>query len=293
MSTSASQTQGPIEVVEGTSLWTDAWRRWRHHKVSVASAVVLIAVVLFCVVGPWVMSTGFGITYAGQDIALGASAPTWTHPFGTDVLGRDVMVRTMHGGRVSLLVALVATAVSLVIGITWGAVSGYAGGRTDAVMMRIVDIMLSTPYLLLVIVLMAIIPPSAVSIGGLDGSFVMMFAALGLVSWLILARIVRGQVLSLKEREFVEAARATGVHPVPPHRPQYPGPGHRIQHAHDSSSHAVRGVLVVSRPRNPRATGKLGHARPRRLQRHGRLPVAAVVSRRGDGLDPVLPQLPG
>ena len=202
------------EVIQGTSLWIDAWRRWRRHKVSVASAVVIVAVMLFCFFGPVVVGATWGWTYEAQDIALGPSAPSFSHPFGTDVLGRDVMVRSMHGGRVSLLIAFVATAVSLVVGVTWGATAGYAGGRVDAVMMRIVDLMLSTPYLLLVIVLMAVIPPSSLSFAGMDGSFVMMFAALGLVSWLILARIVRGQVLSLKEREFVEAARAIGV---PPH----------------------------------------------------------------------------
>ncbi len=204
----------PPALVEGTSLWIDAWRRWRRHKISVLSAVVVAFVVVFCFLGPTVVKAVWGWTYELQDIALGASAPDLQHPFGTDVLGRDVMVRTMHGGQVSLLVAFVATGVSLVVGVTWGSIAGYAGGRVDAVMMRIVDLMLSTPYLLLVIVLMAVIPHSAVTIGTLDGSFVMMFAALGLVSWLILARIVRGQVLSLKEREFVEAARAIGVPPM-------------------------------------------------------------------------------
>jgi oligopeptide transport system permease protein len=200
--------------VRGTSLWADAWRRWRRHRVSVASAVVLAGIVSFCAVGPLVVEATWGWTQASQDIALGASPPSWSHPFGTDVLGRDVMVRTMHGGRVSLLVALVATTVSLLVGVTWGAVAGYAGGRVDAVMMRIVDLMMSTPYLLLVIVLMAVIPPSSVGVAGLDGSFVLMFAALGLVSWLVLSRIVRGQVLSLVHREFVEAARAIGVPPL-------------------------------------------------------------------------------
>lgn len=203
-----------VDVVEGTSLWRDAWRRWRRHKVSVLSAGVVLGVLLFCFFGPPIAQAVLGWTYEQQDIALGPSAPSLVHPFGTDVLGRDLMVRTMHGGRVSLLVAFVATGVSLVVGVSWGATAGYAGGRVDAVMMRIVDLMLSTPYLLLVIVLMAVIPPSEVTIGSLDGSFVMMFAALGLVSWLILARIVRGQVLALKEREFVEAARAIGVSPA-------------------------------------------------------------------------------
>ena len=202
------------KVVTGTSLWQDAWRRWRRHQVSVASAWILGFVLVACVAGPWVVQATWGWTYATQDIALGAAPPTWQHLFGTDILGRDLLVRTMQGGRVSLAVALVGTGVSLVVGVGWGAISGYAGGRVDQVMMRFVDVLLSTPYLLLVIVLMAIIPPSSVSILGLDGSFVLMFAALGLVSWLTLARIVRGQVLSLKHREFVEAARAIGVPPA-------------------------------------------------------------------------------
>ena len=201
-------------VIEGSSLWADAWKRWKKHRISVFSSVVLVGVVAFCLLGPPLVAATWGWTYEAQDIALGASPPSWSHPFGTDVLGRDVMVRTMLGGRVSLAVALVATTVSLLVGVTYGATSGYAGGRVDAVMMRIVDLMLSTPYLLLVIVLMAVIPPSSVSVAGLDGSIILMFGALGLVSWLILARIVRGQVLALKEREFVEAARAIGVSPM-------------------------------------------------------------------------------
>jgi oligopeptide transport system permease protein len=201
-------------LVAGTSLWADAWKRWKRNRISVVSGLVIVAIVLFCAFGPPIVEAAWGWTYEQQDILLGAAAPSWQHPFGTDVLGRDVMVRSMHGGRVSLLVAVVATSVSLLVGVTYGALSGFAGGRIDNAMMRVVDLMLSTPYLLLVIVLMAVVPPSAVSFGGMDGSFVMMFAALGLVSWLILARIVRGQVLSLKEREYVEAARAIGVPPL-------------------------------------------------------------------------------
>lgn len=202
-----------LELVEGTSLWQDAWRRWRRHKVSVASAVCVAGILAFCLLGPPLAGL-FGLTYDAQDLALGAAPPSWQHPFGTDVLGRDLMVRTMLGGRVSLLVAAVATSVSLAVGITYGAVSGFAGGRIDALMMRFVDVMLSLPYLLLVIVLMSVVPPDALRIGDFDGSFVLLFAALGLVSWLMLARIVRGQVLGLREREFVEAARAIGVPPL-------------------------------------------------------------------------------
>ncbi|MED5373435.1 MAG: ABC transporter permease [Myxococcota bacterium] len=199
--------------VQGSSLWQDAWRRLKRNRVALVSGVVVLAIGVFCVLGPLVAAL-FGLDYASQDIPLGATAPTLAHPFGTDVLGRDVMVRTMHGGRVSLLVAAVATAVSLLVGTTYGAISGFVGGRVDNAMMRFVDLAMSTPYLLLVIVLMALIPPTAIQVGDLDGSFILMFAALGLVSWLTLSRIVRGQVLSLKEREFVEAARAIGVPPL-------------------------------------------------------------------------------
>ncbi len=214
MSTPTSDTATQdAALVEGSSLSQDAWRRLKRNRIALVSGAVVSAVILFCAFGPLIAGL-FGLSYEIQDIALGAAAPSWGHPFGTDDLGRDVMVRTMHGGRVSLLVAGVATTVYLVVGTTYGAISGFMGGRVDNVMMRFVDLAMSTPYLLLVIVLMAVIPPTSIQIGSLDGSFVMMFAALGLVSWLVLARIVRGQVLSLKELEFVEAARAIGVSPL-------------------------------------------------------------------------------
>jgi oligopeptide transport system permease protein len=123
------------------------------------------------------------------------------HLFGTDSLGRDLFVRTLQGGRVSLAVGLVATLVSLLIGVTWGAVAGYAGGRTDRVMMRIVDILYALPFMFLVILLMVLF----------GRSIVLMFVAIGAINWLDMARIVRGQTLALKQREFVEAARAIGV----------------------------------------------------------------------------------
>ena len=213
MSASIQEQDTAQELIAGTSLSQDAWRRLKRNRIALVSGVVVSAVVLFCALGPLIAGL-FGLSYEIQDIALGASPPAWGHPFGTDDLGRDLMVRTMHGGRVSLLVAAVATTVSLFVGTTYGAISGFVGGRVDNVMMRFVDLAMSTPYLLLVIVLMAVIPPTSIQIGNLDGSFVMMFAALGLVSWLVLARIVRGQVLSLKELEFVEAARAIGVSPL-------------------------------------------------------------------------------
>jgi oligopeptide transport system permease protein len=190
---------------QGTSLWSDAWKRVRKNRMAVISAVIVGAVILFCIFGPWIIWYAWGYDYRTQDVALGAAPPSLRHPFGTDVLGRDLMVRLMNGGRVSLAVGVISTSVSLVIGVTYGALSGYAGGRVDEAMMRLVDILFSLPYMLLVIVLMAI---------SQSKSILLLFAALGAVSWLTMARIVRGQVLSLKHREFIEAARASGTRPV-------------------------------------------------------------------------------
>jgi len=138
---------------------------------------------------------------AAQDLALGATPPSAAHWFGTDELGRDTFSRVLHGGRISLLVGIVATIVSLIVGVSYGAFSGYRGGRTDDVMMRIVDIMYALPYIFLVILLLVFF----------SRSLLMLFVALGLVQWLTMARIVRGQVLSLKEQAFIEAARALGA----------------------------------------------------------------------------------
>ncbi len=136
-----------------------------------------------------------------QDLALGASTPTAAHWFGTDLLGRDLFARVLYGGRISLLVGLVGTFVSLAIGVTYGAISGYSGGTRDEAMMRFVDILYSMPYLFLVILLLVFF----------SKSILMLFVALGMVQWLTMARIVRGQVLSLKQQAFVEAARALGA----------------------------------------------------------------------------------
>lgn len=186
------------EVPAGrASLWRDAWRRLRVNRLAVAALAVLCAVGVMVVAGPWVTP----LTHDAQDTALGAVGPRAGHWLGTDPLGRDLLARLLQGGRVSLLIGLSATAVSLLIGVLYGGVSGFAGGRADALMMRIVDILYALPYTVFVIILMVFF----------GRNFLFLFLAIGAVEWLTMARIVRGQVLSLREREFVEAARALGL----------------------------------------------------------------------------------
>jgi len=180
------------------SLWGDAWRRLRRNRLAVAAAVFLLVMSTIAALAPWLPWLA---DPALQDLAKGAAGPSLRHWFGTDELGRDLFARVLYGGRISLMVGLVGTLVSLLIGVTWGAVAGYVGGRTDEIMMRVVDVLYALPYIFLVILLLVFF----------SKSLLMLFVALGLVQWLTMARIVRGQVLSLKNQTFVEAARALGA----------------------------------------------------------------------------------
>ena len=185
-------------AVRGRSLWDDARRRLLRNKAVVASLVVLGALVLIAALGPFIVPFRFDQI---------SKTDTWlpplsgAHLLGTDALGRDLLARLCMGLRISLTIGIVATAVSLAIGVTWGAVAGYFGGPVDEVMMRIVDVLYSLPFMFFVIILMVVF----------GRNFILLFIAIGAVEWLTLARIVRGQTLSLKEREFVEAARAAGL----------------------------------------------------------------------------------
>jgi oligopeptide transport system permease protein len=187
------------EDVRGRSLWVDAWHRLLKNRAAVVSAVIMIIMVLLVLFGPMLLPWEGDFT----DWENTSSPPSMEtgHWFGTDAVGRDLLVRTLEGGRISLLVGLVATLVSLVIGVTYGAVAGYYGGMTDRVMMRIVDIIYALPFMFFVILLMVVF----------GRHIVLIFVAIGAVNWLDMARIVRGQTLSLKNTEFVEAARACGV----------------------------------------------------------------------------------
>lgn len=193
-------TASPVtNVVEGRSLWADAWHRLLHNKAAVTSFIILTLIVLLVIFGPSFSS----YTFDDADFDRIQQAPSLSsgHIFGTDSIGRDLFVRTLYGGRVSLMVGLVATFVSLVIGVSYGATAGYLGGRVDNIMMRFVDILYTIPFMFFVILLMVVF----------GRSIFLIFVAIGAINWLDMARIVRGQTLSLRQREFIEAAEAGGV----------------------------------------------------------------------------------
>ena len=181
------------DTIQGRSLWQDAITRLRKNHLAMAGLVILIIMVVVALLTPWIAP----YSYEVQDLDLGASPPSAAHWLGTDTFGRDLLTRVMYGGRVSLAVGFIATTVALVIGVFWGAIAGYAGGRTDAFMMRLVDILYALPFMIFIILLMVVF----------GRSILLLFLAIGCVEWLTMARIVR-------EQEFVEAAVAMGLSPL-------------------------------------------------------------------------------
>jgi oligopeptide transport system permease protein len=183
----------------GTSLWQDAWHRLRKNKLALASFWLLVFMVLFCFIGPLLSPHD----YRSNNLDRTLEGPSLQHWFGTDDLGRDQLTRIMVGGRVSLGVGIIATAVSLLIGVVYGATAAYVGGKLDAAMMRFVDVLYALPFTIFVILLMTIF----------ERSIVLLFVVIGAVEWLTMARIVRGQVMGIKRQEFVEAAVSLGFGP--------------------------------------------------------------------------------
>lgn len=186
----------PAQLERGVSPWLDAWRRLRRNHLAVFGGITLIVLSLLCVIGPWFSPYG----YEDTDLYNTFSPPSAKHWLGTDQLGRDLLTRLMFGGRISLMVGLVATFVALTIGVIYGAVSGYVGGKLDRVLMRIVDILYALPFTIFVILLMVFF----------GRNILLLFVAIGAVEWLTMARIVRSQIMSLKRMEFIEAARSLG-----------------------------------------------------------------------------------
>lgn len=185
------------DAEKGTSLWADAWVRLKKNRLAYWSMFIVLGLIVMAIITPLIAPYG----YEEQNLELGASGPSAAHWLGTDIFGRDLLTRLMYGGRVSLAVGIIATSVALLIGVAWGTIAGYVGGRTDAVMMRIVDALYALPFIIFIILLMVVF----------GQSILLLFLAIGAVEWLTMARIVRGQVQSIRNQEFIEAARAMGL----------------------------------------------------------------------------------
>jgi len=182
---------------KGRSLWEDAFARLKKNKLAMMGLIVLSLMTVLAILTPWITV----YSYEQQDLMLGASPPSWQHWLGTDVFGRDQLTRILYGSRISLMVGFVATAVALCIGVLWGTVAGFVGGRVDQMMMRFVDVLYALPFTIFIILLTVVF----------GRSMLLLFLAIGAVEWLTMARIVRGQVLSVKRQEFIEAATAMGL----------------------------------------------------------------------------------
>ena len=195
----ATATTPGADLAAGRSLWSDARRRFMRNKAALISLGLLMLIALACIVGPWLLPHAFD----SADWDAMSQPPTWKnfHLWGTDEAGRDLLVRSLIGGRISLTVGLLATLASVSLGIVWGATAGFLGGKVDALMMRIVDMMYAIPYLLIAILLVTI----------LGREFYLVVLVITVFSWMDMARVVRGQTLSLRSMEYVEAARAMGV----------------------------------------------------------------------------------
>jgi oligopeptide transport system permease protein len=205
------------------SPWQDAWLRLRRNRLAVVAGAFVLVLAFVCIAAPPFLR----FSYEEQNLSLGAAAPSATHWLGTDELGRDLLARLLYGGRISLMVGLIASLVALTIGVTYGAIAGYAGGKLDALLMRFVDILYALPFTIFVILIMVFLKQPMndldAALRGFTvfgyaplsdlqgiGKIVGLFAAIGAVEWLTMARIVRGQVLTVKRMEYIEAARTLG-----------------------------------------------------------------------------------
>ena len=185
------------DIDSGSSLSKDAWIRLRKNRPAIVGLIILMIFFTIALFTPWIAPYGYEV----QDLNLGATGPSKKHWLGTDIFGRDLLTQIMYGGRISLSVGFLATIVALFIGVTWGSIAGYVGGRTDSLMMRLVDILYALPFMIFIILLMVVF----------GRNILLLFLAIGAVEWLTMARIMRGQVQSLRQQEFVEAAVSIGL----------------------------------------------------------------------------------
>ena len=194
-----SDTDMEAMVRPNIGYWSDAWRRLKKNKVAIISMTILIVIILMCIFGPLIS----GVNYQTQDYKMLDKAPSFKHWFGTDNLGRDLFTRVCMGGRVSLRIGLIGTLIELFIGCVYGGVCGYFGGIADIFMMRIVEVISSIPYTIIVILLVLVLSPGEVTL----------IIAMCITGWTGIARLIRGQVMQLKQSEYVLAAQALGAKP--------------------------------------------------------------------------------
>ncbi|WP_210528857.1 ABC transporter permease subunit [Rubellimicrobium arenae] len=203
----ADALQAPARPDKGRSLWTDARRRFFRNRAATVALVALVLIAVFAFLGGFIAQYErdyVDFSLIGINATKGVPSIATGHYFGTDQEGRDLFARTVQGTRLSLLIGVVGSMVAVIVGTLYGAISGYFGGRVDSVMMRVVDILLSIPFMFVLILMLVMF----------GRSLLMLFIGIGLISWLSMARIARGQTLSIKNKEFVEAAIATGVRPL-------------------------------------------------------------------------------
>ncbi|ABC29889.1 ABC-type dipeptide/oligopeptide/nickel transport system, permease components [Hahella chejuensis KCTC 2396] len=200
----ADQVSDHVEAVAGRSLWQDAWMRFRKNRAAMTSVYVLLFIVACIVVGPHVAPFShdeIDWNVVADPYELGKPSLETGHYFGTDDLGQDLFARTMQGGRLSIMVGFMGALVAVVIGTVWGAISGYVGGLVDSVMMRVIEVLDSVPFMFMVILFVTLF----------GNNIYLIFIVIGMVSWLNIARVVRGVTFSIKRREFIEAAHSIGV----------------------------------------------------------------------------------
>jgi peptide/nickel transport system permease protein len=202
---------GAPAAARRSGIWQEAWRRFRRHKLAVLGAVILFLIVGAVLVGPWIWK----VPINEIDFTARLQGPSWKHPFGTDDLGQDLLARMLYGGRISIAVGIAAMLIAILVGVVIGAISGVARPAVDAGLMWVTDLFLSLPQLPLLLLIIYLFRDSLKKIVGPEvGVFILIVIVIGGFRWMPVARLVRAQFLSLREKEFVEAARALGASPL-------------------------------------------------------------------------------
>ena len=244
------QTALLMEAEDGASLWHDAWLRLKKNRAAVTGGVVLAMMVVLAILTPWIAPYG----YEAQNLDLGATPPSAAHWLGTDIFGRDLLTQILYGGRISLAVGFIATAVALVIGVTWGAVAGYVGGRIDSVMMRFVDILYALPFMIFIILLMVVF----------GRNILLLFLAIGAVEWADHGENHADSGAILASAGICRSGRIVGTTPLghhfQTHHPQRPRPHHCLYNADNSERDVAGGIPKLPGARHSATADQLGTA---------------------------------